>query len=160
MPRRSTSGSEASARPSSAFRFCPPDRVANSASGSSSRSEQSRWTGWSASPWPVACPCSPERMTSATVPPRPLGSVNSSVDAIFESTRYFRAARRRRGRETIQDTCILRVIRWPEKQRIQGDGRIRRWARIPEAGGRYLRVVLLPDGETVHNAFFDRGFRP
>ena len=25
---------------------------------------------------------------------------------------------------------------------------------------RFLRVVLLADGETVHNAFFDRGFRP
>jgi len=23
---------------------------------------------------------------------------------------------------------------------------------------RYLRVILLPDGETVHNAFFDRRF--
>ncbi|MEX2163494.1 MAG: hypothetical protein WD823_04530 [Sulfuricaulis sp.] len=34
------------------------------------------------------------------------------------------------------------------------------WARIEEAEGRYLRVVLLPDGETVHNAFFDRGHKP
>ena len=25
---------------------------------------------------------------------------------------------------------------------------------------RALRVVLLPDGETVHNASFDRGFKP
>jgi hypothetical protein len=25
---------------------------------------------------------------------------------------------------------------------------------------RYLRVILLPDRETVHNAFFDRRFRP
>jgi hypothetical protein len=24
---------------------------------------------------------------------------------------------------------------------------------------RYLRVILLDDEETVHNAFFDRGFR-
>ncbi len=24
----------------------------------------------------------------------------------------------------------------------------------------HLRVVLLPDGETVHNAFFDRSFKP
>lgn len=29
-----------------------------------------------------------------------------------------------------------------------------------EAQGRYLRVVLLPDGETVHNAFYDRRYRP
>jgi len=27
-------------------------------------------------------------------------------------------------------------------------------------GGRWLRVVLLADGETVHNAFFDRDFEP
>jgi hypothetical protein len=25
---------------------------------------------------------------------------------------------------------------------------------------RYLGVVLLDDGETVHNAFFDRNFKP
>jgi len=43
---------------------------------------------------------------------------------------------------------------------IQADGRIRRWASIPEMEGRYLRVVLLADGETVHNAFFDRSFTP
>jgi len=24
---------------------------------------------------------------------------------------------------------------------------------------KYLRVILLPDGETVHNAFFDRDYR-
>ena len=34
------------------------------------------------------------------------------------------------------------------------------WAAIREAEGRHLRVVLLPDGETVHNAFFDRSFKP
>jgi len=43
---------------------------------------------------------------------------------------------------------------------MQADGRIRRWARIEEAEGRWLRVVLLADGETVQNAFFDRGFEP
>jgi chorismate-pyruvate lyase len=42
---------------------------------------------------------------------------------------------------------------------MQADGRIRRWKQIPEADGRWLRVVLLEDGETVHNAFFDRRFR-
>jgi hypothetical protein len=37
---------------------------------------------------------------------------------------------------------------------IQKDGRIRRWE------PKYLRVILLSDGETVHNAFFDRSFTP
>jgi hypothetical protein len=49
-------------------------------------------------------------------------------------------------------------MKTPLKEAVQADGRIRRWAPIAEAEGRYLRVVLLPDGETVHNAFFDRGF--
>jgi len=60
----------------------------------------------------------------------------------------------------ITDVWILRVVDAPEHEELQEDGRIRRWARIPEMGERYLRVVLLPDGETVHNAFFDRGFEP
>ncbi len=47
----------------------------------------------------------------------------------------------------------------PEQERVQADGRIRLWARIDEMEGRRLRVVLLPDRETVHNAFFDRGFK-
>jgi hypothetical protein len=25
--------------------------------------------------------------------------------------------------------------------------------------GKYLRIILLEDGETVHNAFFDRNFK-
>lgn len=29
-----------------------------------------------------------------------------------------------------------------------------------ESVGKYLRVILLADGETVHNAFFDRGYTP
>jgi len=42
-----------------------------------------------------------------------------------------------------------------------GDGsRSRRWIEIPEMENRYLRVILLEDGETVHNAFFDRRFKP
>lgn len=41
---------------------------------------------------------------------------------------------------------------------VQADGRFVVWGNIPEAEGRALRVVLLEDGETVHNAFFDRNF--
>ncbi len=47
----------------------------------------------------------------------------------------------------------------PVYEERQSDGRIRRWARIEEAGGKFLRVILLEDGETIHNAFFDRLFR-
>jgi len=58
----------------------------------------------------------------------------------------------------IRDEWIEHAIKHPLREIIQADGRIRRWVRIPEMEGRYLRVVLLPDKETVHNAFFDRSF--
>jgi len=37
--------------------------------------------------------------------------------------------------------------------------RNRRWARIADMDNRALRVILLEDGETIHNAFFDRDFK-
>ncbi len=51
------------------------------------------------------------------------------------------------------------AIARPLAEQIQADGRVRRWAFV-ESEKRYLRVVLLEDRETVHNAFFDRQFRP
>jgi len=54
---------------------------------------------------------------------------------------------------------ITKAIANPLKVEIQADGRRRCWAKIEENEGRYLRVILLEDGETVHNAFFDRNFK-
>ncbi len=59
----------------------------------------------------------------------------------------------------IRDEWIERVIQNPLREERQFDGRIRRWARIPEMDNRALRVILLEDGETIHNAFFDRDFK-
>ena len=78
----------------------------------------------------------------------------------MKTTRYFDAVRERPDRALIQDAWITRAIEAPIRQVIQADGRIKRWCRVPEMENRYLRVILLPDGETVHNAFFDRGFVP
>ncbi len=77
-----------------------------------------------------------------------------------KSTKYFEAIRSRPDRAIIQDEWILRVVASPEREYVQADGRVRRWARIDEMEGRCLRVILLPDRETVHNAFFDRGYKP
>jgi len=33
------------------------------------------------------------------------------------------------------------------------------WGKVGEAEDQFLRVILLSDGETVHNAFFDRNFK-
>jgi len=74
--------------------------------------------------------------------------------------KYFEAIRSRPDRMIISDDWIKRVIQAPEKQEVQADGRIRLWGKVPEMEGRYLRVVLLSDRQTVHNVFFDRRFRP
>ena len=78
----------------------------------------------------------------------------------MKTTAYFEALRQRPDRVTIRSEWIQRTIESPIREVVQADGRIRRWSAVPEAGGKFLRVVLLADGETVHNAFFDRGFRP
>lgn len=77
----------------------------------------------------------------------------------MKTTKYFRATRGRPDRARIKDEWIQYVVQHPEREYMQADGRIRRWARIEEMEGRYLRVILLDDDETIHNAFFDRGFR-
>jgi hypothetical protein len=77
-----------------------------------------------------------------------------------KTTAYFRAVRTRADRCLIKDAWIRRAISSPSHEMVQADGRIRRWVRVPEMDNRYLRVILLPDGETVHNAFFDRRFSP
>jgi hypothetical protein len=54
------------------------------------------------------------------------------------------------------------AISAPLRRERQSDGRIRHWRRIfdtPDGKSRILRVVTLDDGETIHNAFFDRNFR-
>jgi hypothetical protein len=76
-----------------------------------------------------------------------------------KTTGYFQAIRNRKDRAIIKDEWIQHVIENPESEQIQADGRIRRWARIEPMEGRYLRVILLQDAETVHNAFFDRSFK-
>jgi len=52
----------------------------------------------------------------------------------------------------------LDTIKKPVKTEVQSDGRIRKWKFIEEVG-KYLRIILLEDKETVHNAFFDRNFK-
>ena len=54
--------------------------------------------------------------------------------------------------------CI-EALRNPVRREVQAqDGRVRYWIWIEELG-RYLRVVTLADGVTLHNAFPDRRFK-
>jgi hypothetical protein len=72
-------------------------------------------------------------------------------------TRYFLYTRTRPDRQRIKEEWIRKAVESPEAETVQSDGRIRRWAWIEEEK-RYLRVILLEDKETVHNAFFDRDY--
>ena len=62
-------------------------------------------------------------------------------------------------RPYLRQEWIESVLTNPLRTEVQANGRIRRWALIADVG-KYLRVVTVADGETVHNAFFDRRFRP
>jgi len=53
---------------------------------------------------------------------------------------------------------IEQVYKLPEHEQTQTDGRLRKWGYIKEVD-KYLRIVILEDGETIHNAFFDRDFK-
>lgn len=76
----------------------------------------------------------------------------------MKCTQYFLFIKQRPDRAIIKEEWILDTIKQPVKTEIQSDGRIRKWKFIGEVG-KYLRVILLEDGETVHNAFFDRNFK-
>ncbi len=73
-------------------------------------------------------------------------------------TQYFLYMRQRPDRVKIKMEWIEETIMKPDFTVVQSDGRIRKWKNIVEVG-KFLRVILLPDGETVHNAFFDRTFK-
>lgn len=86
--------------------------------------------------------------------------VSCQQSSCVKTTEYFDAIRARPDRVAITDADIRSAIDRPIREAIQRDGRIRRWARLPGVEDRYLRVILLADGETVHNAFLDRRFKP
>lgn len=75
----------------------------------------------------------------------------------MKRTQYFMFVRQRPDRSRIREEWVVKTMEHPVKTEMQSDGRIRKWSFIAEEG-KYLRVILLEDGETVHNGFFDRGF--
>ncbi|HHY99365.1 MAG TPA: hypothetical protein GX509_11575 [Firmicutes bacterium] len=75
----------------------------------------------------------------------------------LKTTRYFEEQLLRKRPYIRREWCRQAILS-PEYREVQPDGRIRYWTFIPELG-KYLRVVTLEDGETVHNAFPDRNFK-
>ena len=77
----------------------------------------------------------------------------------MKTTRYFDEQVRRK-RPYLREEWIEAAIARPMRRSVQPDGRMRIWAEVDDGGtARMVRVVLLADGETVHNAFYDRGYR-
>lgn len=76
----------------------------------------------------------------------------------MKKSNYFLYVKKRQDRADILDIWIGMTIKNPIRTEVQSDGRIRKWSFIDEKG-KYLRVILLEDGITVHNAFFDRRFK-
>ena len=78
----------------------------------------------------------------------------------MKTTQYFDEQVRRK-RPYIELAWCAQVVASPLYRETQEDGRIRFWGEVTlpdETSPRYLRVVTLEDGETFHNAFFDRRF--
>ena len=75
----------------------------------------------------------------------------------FWRMRYFAlSVMARPDRRGIEPGMILSVLHRPTRE---ASGRVRFWGYI-EGRSQWLRVVTLEDGETVHNAMFDRDFTP
>ncbi len=79
----------------------------------------------------------------------------------MKATRYFQEQVLRK-RPYLEVAAFAAILASPLRRSVQPDGRIRFWGRVtdPRDGTqRILRIVTLDDGETLHNAFFDRGYR-
>ena len=75
----------------------------------------------------------------------------------MKTTRYFEEQVLRK-RPYIQREWCEAALRHPLRREEEPGGRVRYWTFVKERG-KYPRVVTLADGETVHNAFPDRGFK-
>lgn len=76
---------------------------------------------------------------------------------MLRTTRYFDNFASQKHPE-VEQAWIARVLANLIKTEQQPNQQIAYWGNIKEAENRVLRVITLEDGETVHNAFFDRNF--
>jgi len=79
----------------------------------------------------------------------------------MKTTRYFEEQMLRK-RPYIERAWCEAVRAAPLRREVHSDCRIRYWGEIVRPGETappILPVLTLEDGETVHNAFFDRSFR-
>lgn len=77
----------------------------------------------------------------------------------YRFTDYFEKEVLRKRPYLKKEWCI-EVIKNPLRMERQEHNRFRFWGMLPELKGRAIRVVTLEDKRAIHNAFFDRGFKP
>jgi hypothetical protein len=78
----------------------------------------------------------------------------------MNTTRYFEEQVLRKRPYLTVALCET-VLSAPLHREDQDDGRVRFWGSVTDprdGSSRYLRVITLADGRTIHNAFFDRDF--
>ncbi|MBF0387855.1 MAG: hypothetical protein HQL20_08375 [Candidatus Omnitrophica bacterium] len=76
----------------------------------------------------------------------------------FQYTDYFENEVLRKRPYLKKEWCVS-VVENPLHAEIQDDNRYRFWGQVPQVPDKFLRVVTLEDKRTIHNAFFDRGFK-
>ena len=72
----------------------------------------------------------------------------------MKTTQHFEERLRKRG---LSMKAVEEALEREEEREVQDDGRICIWGR-PKGWNLYLRVVVLPDGETMLTAFPDSDF--
>lgn len=77
---------------------------------------------------------------------------------LLKTTRYFELNVLQKRPYMLLEWCRL-ALESPDEKVLQTDGRIRYYKHI-EAEKKFIRVITLEDGETIHNAFFDRNYKP
>lgn len=86
-----------------------------------------------------------------------------AIERPFKAHYYFRRIAPRKHRELRRlerlVPFILLALSDPIRTVPDKQGRTCRWVYVDWAD-KYLRVVVLSDGETVFNAFFDKDFEP
>jgi len=85
--------------------------------------------------------------------------LNTKSNFINEIYPIFFTHKEERRQKGYKIEWIEFVFYHPIFEVLQSDGRIRRWAYIEEVD-KYLRIIILEDSITIHNAFFDRNFKP
>lgn len=75
----------------------------------------------------------------------------------MKTTRYFEEQVLLKRTYLTLEMCE-KIVADPLSSEVQEDGRIRYWGFVKELD-KIIRVVVLEDGETIHNAFMDRNYR-